>query len=48
MLSRLSFSQKTGIFEGCKNDVKLAGTEPNSLLLPAGLWLQKMLKYFKC
>jgi hypothetical protein len=47
MLSLLSFSQKAGISEGCNKDVKLASTEPNGLLLPAGLWHQKILKYFK-
>jgi hypothetical protein len=41
MLSLLSFSQKTGISEGCIKDVKLASTERNNLLLPAGLWHQK-------
>jgi hypothetical protein len=41
-LSLLSFSQTTGISEGCNKDVKLASTEPNGLLLPAGLWHQRI------
>jgi hypothetical protein len=37
-----------GISEGCIKDVKLANTDPNGLLLPAGLWPQRIRKYFKC
>jgi hypothetical protein len=39
--------KQTEISEGCNKDVNLAGTEPNGLLLAAGLWHQKMRKYFQ-